>query len=93
LAYVRGLPSSSSKLEPATLQAIATALQIPSILDFDELLKLPSIANVKNTPLFALLKIFVSGTLTDYQSWANGNAGALEQFSGYYLPFALCFML
>jgi hypothetical protein len=93
LAYVRGLPSSSSKIEPATLQAIATALQIPSILNFDELLKLPSVANVKNTPLFALLKIFVSGTLTEYQSWVNGNTGVLEQFSGCYYPFAFCFLL
>lgn len=83
LTYVRSLAPSSPKTQDATLQAISTALKTPVTLDFDSVLKLPAIPDVKDHPLFALLKIFVSGTLVDYKAWVASNAATLEQFSEY----------
>lgn len=60
---------------------MATALQLPSIFDFDPLFKLDAVVGAKDHPLFALLQVFLNGGLDDYRKWESSNGDAIAQFS------------
>lgn len=78
--YVRSLPANSPKAQAAALGVIAKALKLPSVLNFDGLLKLDAVRRVKDHQLFALLKIILQGGLSDYQQWLSANEVVLTEF-------------
>ncbi|KAG1797717.1 uncharacterized protein HD556DRAFT_1306341 [Suillus plorans] len=57
LSYVSSLPSSSPS--PA-IDAIALALRLPSLFDFDPLFKSDAVVSAKDHELFSLLQVFLN---------------------------------
>ncbi|KAF9534129.1 hypothetical protein CPB83DRAFT_843726 [Crepidotus variabilis] len=80
LLYVKSLPSSSEEVQKAAVDAIATALRLSDIFDFDPLFKLDAVIGAKNHELFGLLQIFLSGDFVDYKTWASSHPGSLEKY-------------
>lgn len=78
--YVRSLSVNSPEAQPAALAVIAKALKLPGILNFDAVLKLDAVRLVKDHKVFALLKIFLQGGLSDYQQWITANENVLAEF-------------
>jgi translation initiation factor 3 subunit M len=86
LAHVRSLDPTSQSTTPAVLDAIATAVSVPSVFDFDPLFKLDAVLAVHSHPLFALLRIFLNGGLDDLRSWQRAHADFIKSY-GTYRPF------
>ncbi|KAF8165632.1 hypothetical protein B0H34DRAFT_671432 [Crassisporium funariophilum] len=80
LVYVRRLPPSSELGQSAALEAIATALRLPTVFDFDLLFKLDAVLAVKDHELFSLLQIFLNDGLPEYKSWEASHSGSLEKY-------------
>ncbi|KAG8993033.1 hypothetical protein FRB94_011090 [Tulasnella sp. JGI-2019a] len=76
----KSLPSSSSEATPATLDTIALALRLPSVFDFDSVLRLDSIKTVKDHPLLSLVRTLLGGSFTDFEKWMSSNDSVLGQF-------------
>lgn len=79
-SYVRSL-ASTAPAGPAALELIASALSLPSVFDFDSILKLDAIQTQKAHPLFALLQIFNSQGLEEFTRWKGSNLTILDSFS------------
>ena len=79
--FVRSLDPKSAQARAAALDAVATALSHPAIFDFDPLFKLDAVVAAKDDPLFALLQVFLSGGLAEYQAWQTADGAALEKYS------------
>ena len=60
LSYIRSLPPTSETGKIAAVDAIATALRLPNIFDFDPLFKLDAVVAVNDHELFSLLHIFLN---------------------------------
>ncbi|KAJ3119398.1 hypothetical protein HK098_005524 [Nowakowskiella sp. JEL0407] len=81
LKHLKISPSASPK------KAIHMALSIPEVLNFDPLFTLPSIQSLKtdtqpeSKKYYDLLKIFVSESLEQFESWwkREGNSWAVKQ--------------
>ncbi|KAH7909742.1 hypothetical protein BJ138DRAFT_1173548 [Hygrophoropsis aurantiaca] len=80
LSYITSLPSSSPASELAAIDAIAMALRLPTIFDFDPLFKLDAIVASKDHELFSLLQIFLNGGLPEFQAWSGSHAAAFEKY-------------
>jgi hypothetical protein len=80
LSYVRSLPPSSPSAQAAALDAIAPALRLPSLFDFDPLFKLDAIIAAKDHELFSLLQIFLNSGLSEFKSWEEHHSGTLEKY-------------
>lgn len=80
LLYVRSLTPSSQAGQTAAVEAIAFALRLPSIFDFDPLFKLDAVLAAKSHELFLLLLIFLNNGLSEYQAWEKAHPGALEKY-------------
>ncbi|KAH8989688.1 PCI-domain-containing protein [Lactarius akahatsu] len=81
LAHLRSLDPASQATQLVALDAIATALSDPTIFDFDPLFKLDAVLAVKAHPLFALLRVFLSGGPDDLHAWQNAHASTAGEFS------------
>ncbi|KAF8915392.1 hypothetical protein CPB85DRAFT_1294258 [Mucidula mucida] len=81
LAYVRSLPATSDEGKVAAVDAIAAALRLPSVFDFDPLFKLDAVVASKDHELFSLLQVFLNGGLSDFSNWLQGHAGAIEKYN------------
>ncbi|KAH6914777.1 PCI domain-containing protein [Coprinopsis sp. MPI-PUGE-AT-0042] len=81
LLHVQKLPSSSDAAKAAAVQAIADALRLPTVFDFDALFKLDAVIAVKGHELFSLLQIFLNDGLPEYKSWISSHSGSLSQFN------------
>jgi len=81
LARARILPKDSPVAKEAVLEAVASALQLPSIFNFDSLFKLGNLPLIKDHPLRVLLNIFLGKGLSDYQSWASSHADCMATYS------------
>ncbi|KAF8263947.1 hypothetical protein EI94DRAFT_1772790 [Lactarius quietus] len=81
LAHVRSLDPTSQSTQHTALDAIATALSDPSIFDFDPLFKLDAVLAAQAHPLFALLRVFLSGGLDDLHAWQRAHANTAGEFS------------
>jgi translation initiation factor 3 subunit M len=79
LAYARSFPGSSPQAQSAAICVIVSALQLPTLFDFDPVLKLDSISAARDHPLHALLQVFVGGGLAEYQAWAGANGTAISE--------------
>ena len=92
LLYVRSLPPSSQAGQTAAIEAIAAALRLPTIFDFDPLFKLDTILTLKNHELFSLLLIFLNNGLPEYQAWEKDHPGSLEKYRASRIYFCNNFM-
>ena len=81
LSYVRSLPPTSETGKAAALDAIATALRLPTIFDFDPLFKLDAVIAVNHHELFSLLQIFLNEGLSQFKVWERRYADAFEKYS------------
>ncbi|KAF7981704.1 hypothetical protein HWV62_32280 [Athelia sp. TMB] len=79
LSYVRSLDATSEAGKKAAVDAIATALRLPTIFDFDPLLKLDAVVASKDSELFSLLQIFLNEGLAEFNAWEGSHPGVLEQ--------------
>ena len=86
LAHVRSLDPASQSAQSAALDTIATAVSNPAVLDFDPLFKLDAVLATKSHPLFALLRIFLSGGLDDLRAWQRAHADVSSKFGASPLP-------
>jgi len=77
---VKIVPPSSQEAQSAAIEAVASALRLPTILDFDLLYNLEAVLRLKNHELFDLLQIFMNGSLSDYKAWEVNHPGALEKY-------------
>ncbi|KAJ3218966.1 hypothetical protein HDU67_003330 [Dinochytrium kinnereticum] len=57
------------------INAIKSAIKIPSILNFEDVYRLDAVRALGNTPLVDLLKIFLDQTLKDYRAFTKKNSG------------------
>ncbi|KAH9938025.1 PCI-domain-containing protein [Fomitopsis serialis] len=81
LSYVRSLPSDSPAAQAAAVDAIASALRLPSLFDFDALFRLDAVVAAQNHELFSLLRIFINEGLSEFQAWADGHADAFAKYN------------
>lgn len=88
LSSTREAAGASTTATASAEKAIASALRLPRVFAFDSLLKLSVVESLSSSSsaLFSLLKILVSGSLRDYQSWATSNSAELQRLS---IPAAL----
>jgi translation initiation factor 3 subunit M len=80
LLHLQSIPAGSPNAQQGALEAIATALRLPSIFNFDSLLKIDALQSAKTHQLFALLKVFLNGELLEYKQWEASNASILDDF-------------
>lgn len=78
LAYARSIPAASSSAEVAVLEAIVSALKLPSLFEFDSLFGLEGISRVQENPLYSLLEVFATKGISEYRTWAIANSSTLE---------------
>lgn len=78
--YTQSLPPTSLEAASAVLETVALGLRLPTVVDFDSLLRLDAIKSVKDYPILSLLRIFVGGTYSDFSAWLSSNEGVLSQF-------------
>ncbi|KAF9450675.1 hypothetical protein P691DRAFT_700875 [Macrolepiota fuliginosa MF-IS2] len=81
LSYVRNLPPNSPTAQSAALHLITTALSLPSLFDFDPLLKLDLVVALKDHEIFPLLQIFLNGGLSELKQWQVSHTGVAEKYS------------
>ncbi|KAF8914261.1 hypothetical protein CPB84DRAFT_1721203 [Gymnopilus junonius] len=81
LLYIKSLPPSSDAANAASLDAIASALRLPTIFDFDPLFKLDAVVSVKDHELFSLLQIFLNNGLPEFKAWQTKHPAALETYN------------
>ena len=86
LAHVRSLDPTSQATQLVALDAIATGLSDPTIFDFDPLFKLDAVLAAQAHPLFALLRVFLSGGPDDLHAWQHAHADTTDEFSTCCLP-------
>jgi translation initiation factor 3 subunit M len=80
LLYVKSLPPSCQEAQAAALTAIASALRLATVLDFDPLFRLEAILAVKSHELFELLQIFVNNSLSEFKTWVSSHPETLKQY-------------
>lgn len=85
LLYVKSLDPSSAAGKAGAVKAIASALRIPSVLDFDPLFKLEAVTSVKDHDLFSLLRIFLNDGLHDFRKWDASHTGAISKYGERFL--------
>ena len=81
LSYIRSLPPTSETGKIAAVDAIATALRLPNIFDFDPLFKLDAVVAVNDHELFSLLHIFLNEGLSQFKTWEGKHANAFQKYS------------
>jgi len=74
------LPSSSPECRSAAVDAIAAALRIPTVFDFDSLYNLDPIVAVRDHELFPLIQIFLRNGLPEFQAWVDTHSAILETY-------------
>jgi translation initiation factor 3 subunit M len=79
LAHAKLVPSGSSEAQSVAARVIASALQLPSLFDFDPILQLDVVSAATSHPLHALLQIFVGEGLPEYQSWVTANGAVVSE--------------
>lgn len=81
ISYVRSLSPSSPTAQAAAIDAIAAALRLPLLFDFDTLFRLDAVVAAKDHELFALLRIFLNDGLPEYKAWEESHPDALTKYS------------
>ncbi|PWN50160.1 PCI-domain-containing protein [Violaceomyces palustris] len=64
------LESSSANNSTAAERVLATALRLPKVFEFEELLQIKAVTQLEGNPIFELVKIFVGGSIADFSNWS-----------------------
>lgn len=83
LSYVRSLPPNSNASQTAAVDAIAVALRLPSLFNFDALFRLDPVVAAQNHELFSLLRIFMNDGLSEFQAWVTSHGDSFTKYSTY----------
>jgi translation initiation factor 3 subunit M len=62
------------------LKTVASALRLPSIFEFDVVLKSEAVLALGNHELLQLLRIFANGSVSEYTSWVSVNGALANEF-------------
>jgi translation initiation factor 3 subunit M len=71
-------------VQSAAIRAIADALRLPTVFDFDPLFKLNPVVALNDHELFSLLQLFANGGLAEFQAWVESHPGVLDSHSMFY---------
>lgn len=81
LRYISTLPDSPSTKDAAE-RTVAAALRFPQLYEYEDLLHIPAVLALNQaSPVFDLLKIFVSGSTADFTAFASAHAAELERLN------------
>jgi len=80
LTHVRLIPTTLPEAHFAALDVIAEALRLPTVFDFDPLIKLDSVAAAKDHELFTLLHLFLNNGLAEFQAWEASHPGTIDKY-------------
>ena len=83
LSYVRSLPPNSDASQTAAVDAIAAALRLPSLFNFDAVFRLDAVIAAQNHELFSLLRVFINDGLSEFQAWATAHTDSFAKYSKY----------
>ncbi|KAF9199568.1 hypothetical protein BGZ49_010289 [Haplosporangium sp. Z 27] len=81
LKYLTSFNGSSgldSQKAQAT-RAVVESLALPEVLNFENLLKIDAVQNLKNEKVYELLSVFMSGNVQDYRELNNKNSGVTKE--------------
>ncbi|PWN95806.1 hypothetical protein FA09DRAFT_321899 [Tilletiopsis washingtonensis] len=81
LIHLRFLDSSSPEAAQTAEQVIASALKLPKVWEFEQLLQIQAVQALKGKPIFELLTIFVGGSAEEYKKWEGANGGEVSRLS------------
>ncbi|KAK7470302.1 hypothetical protein VKT23_001733 [Stygiomarasmius scandens] len=81
LTYIRSLPPTSDAAQAASVDAIATALRLPFIFNFDPLFKLEAVVEAKDHELFSLLQVFLNDGLAEFTAWDQAHPSVLAKYN------------
>ncbi|KAF9138409.1 hypothetical protein BGX30_009193 [Mortierella sp. GBA39] len=70
--------SDSAPLATAT-RAIVESIALPEVLNFENLLKIEAIQNLKAEKVYELLSVFMSGNVQDYRGLVAKNGGLVKE--------------
>lgn len=87
VAHLQYLSSNSaaspdaSTAQTSAEKAVASALKLPKVFDFDSLLRLSVVQGLQQSSpaVLELVKILVQGSLSDYNSWASSGSAELNR--------------
>ncbi|KZT42985.1 PCI-domain-containing protein [Sistotremastrum suecicum HHB10207 ss-3] len=79
LRHLQILPSSSPNAQSAAIATVSSALQNPATFNFDPLFKIDSVVQLKDHPILALLRIFLTGDISDYTKFESSHSAFLEE--------------
>ncbi|KAH7042451.1 hypothetical protein BKA57DRAFT_125637 [Linnemannia elongata] len=72
--------TSESAVQKATAtRAIVESIALPEVLNFENLLKIEAIQNLKAEKVYELLSVFMSGNVQDYRGLIAKNGGLLKE--------------
>ena len=80
LARLASTPTSPSHASSAAVDALASAIKLPTIFDFTSILKSQTVQTLQTHPLLDLLHIFVEKGLADLDAWENTNAATAQTY-------------
>ncbi|KAF5359031.1 hypothetical protein D9758_004899 [Tetrapyrgos nigripes] len=81
LSYIRSLPPTSETARAASIDAIASALRLPTVFNFDPLFKLDGVVACKDHELFSLLQVFLNDGLAEFTAWDQAHPGVFAKYS------------
>lgn len=77
LTSFNGTAESAAQKATAT-RAIVESIALPEVLNFENLLKIEAIQNLKSEKVYELLSVFMSGNVQDYRGLVAKNGGLLK---------------
>ncbi|KAF9582051.1 hypothetical protein BGW38_000721 [Lunasporangiospora selenospora] len=78
LTSFNGTPEAASQKATAT-RAIAESLALSEVLNFENLLKIDAIQQLKSEKIYELLSVFMSGNLQDYRTLVAKHSGLIKE--------------
>ncbi|KAG0044602.1 hypothetical protein BGZ83_010176 [Gryganskiella cystojenkinii] len=78
LTIYNGSSDLSSQKANAT-RAIVESIALPNVLNFENLLKIEAIQNLKSEKVYELLSVFMSGNVQDYRGLIAKNGGLAKE--------------
>ncbi|PWZ03364.1 PCI-domain-containing protein [Testicularia cyperi] len=79
LRYISTTASSSSSTKESAERTVASALRLPKLYEFEDLLQVKAVTDLNGTPVFELLKIFVGGNAKEFQAWSSSNSAEISR--------------
>jgi len=81
LRHLQILSPDSPAASTAALETISAALRYGSVFNFDPLLKIDAVVNLKDHELIKLLRIFLSGGVSEYTAYEASHASTFDEYN------------